>query len=180
MKKTKTLGFGFNPAESKHHFLWERQTDKNRIVMFERFEWQKSGNQTIDHRFDKLKVIVDIEKWHSISSHIGEHFNDRLEQESKTKGSWRKNQIPLQVLFGKELILLLWAIEDLDPGQIYMALKNWLGLRPEERWWLFTMTNAATGGVDDRRGWRKAIKYALAENPIHEVKQQRRLLDLLQ
>jgi hypothetical protein len=179
MSKVKTLGFGFNPVDAEHHFLWERQTDKKRVLMYERFKWQDTDDQMVDHRFDKLKVIVDIEKWYSISSQVSDHFNDRLQAESKNKGNWRKNQTPLQVLLGKELTLLLWGIEDLDPGQIYMALKNWLGLRPEERWWLFTMTNAATGGVDDRRGWRKAIKYALAENPINEVKQQRKLIDLL-
>lgn len=34
------------------------------------------------------------------------------------------------------------------------------------------MTNAATGGVDDKRGWRKALRYALTENPIEEARQQ--------
>jgi hypothetical protein len=33
------------------------------------------------------------------------------------------------------------------------------------------MTNAATGNVDDRRGWRKALRYALCENPIDEQRQ---------
>ena len=40
------------------------------------------------------------------------------------------------------LTLLAWAIEDADPALIPTAIKNWLGLAPEERWWLFTMTNA--------------------------------------
>ena len=31
------------------------------------------------------------------------------------------------------------------------------------------MTNAATGGAYDRNGWRRAIKYALSENPIEET-----------
>ena len=40
---------------------------------------------------------------------------------------------------------------------------------PEERWWLYTQTAAATGhGINDRgRGWRKAVRYALTENPVH-------------
>ena len=33
-----------------------------------------------------------------------------------------------------------------------LTLKNWLGLAPEERWWLFTMTNAATGHAIAGRG----------------------------
>ncbi len=51
---------------------------------------------------------------------------------------------------------------------LHVAIKNWLGLKPEERWWLFTMTNAATGHAISGRnkGWRKAVRYALTENPI--------------
>ena len=59
------------------------------------------------------------------------------------------------------------------------AIKNWLGLSPEERWWLFTMTNAATGGLKDKRGWRKAVRYALTENPVEETNRQMDLFDLL-
>ena len=48
------------------------------------------------------------------------------------------------------------------------ALKNWRGLAPEERWRLFTMTNAATGHALHGRGkgWRKAVRFALTENPV--------------
>ena len=47
-------------------------------------------------------------------------------------------------------------------------MHNWLGLVPEERWWLYTMTNAATGhAVNGRnKGWRKAVRFALTENPV--------------
>src|SRR5690606_4423509 len=39
---------------------------------------------------------------------------------------------------------------------------------PEERWWLFTMTNAATGHAITGRGkgWRRAVRFALTENPV--------------
>lgn len=65
-------------------------------------------------------------------------------------------------------MVLAWAIEDADPGTIPLAVENWLGLRPEERWWLFTMTNAATGHAirDRNKGWRKALRFALTENPV--------------
>ena len=71
-------------------------------------------------------------------------------------------------LLGKELTLLGWAVEDADPALIPTAIKNWLGLAAEERWWLFTMTNAATGHVvrGKNRGWRKAVRFALTENPV--------------
>jgi len=57
---------------------------------------------------------------------------------------------------------------DADPALIPTAIRNWLGLTPEERWWLFTMTNAATGHAIAGRdkGWRKAVRFALTENPL--------------
>jgi len=72
---------------------------------------------------------------------------------------------------GKELVLLAWAIEDADPGLIAQALANWLGLYPEERWWLYTQTAAASGhGITGRNvGWRKAVRYALTENPVTDI-----------
>jgi hypothetical protein len=42
---------------------------------------------------------------------------------------------------------------------------------PEERWWLYTMTNAATGNISDRKSWRTALRYALCETPVVERKQ---------
>ena len=71
----------------------------------------------------------------------------------------------MERLFGKEMMVLLWSIEDSDPSVISTAIRNWKGLLPEERWWLYTMTNAATGGLKDKKGWRKALRFALCENP---------------
>lgn len=52
---------------------------------------------------------------------------------------------------GKELVLLAWAIEDADPALIPTAIANWNGLVPEERWWLYTQTAAATGHAQRSR-----------------------------
>ena len=47
------------------------------------------------------------------------------------------------------------------------AVRNWIGLRPEERWWLYTITAAATGRPEHADiGWRKALRFALTENPL--------------
>jgi hypothetical protein len=82
--------------------------------------------------------------------------------------SGRRVKFPWPVSAGKNLCFWAWAIEDADPAKIPKAIRNWRGLAPEERWWLFTMTNAATGhAVTGRnRGWRKAVRYALTENPV--------------
>ncbi|MDP2268269.1 MAG: DUF3780 domain-containing protein, partial [Deltaproteobacteria bacterium] len=67
--------------------------------------------------------------------------------------------------------LLAWAVEDMDESLIANVIANWIGLEPEERWWLYTTVNAtftrAELGKD--RGWRKAIRIAFSENPVPEI-----------
>ena len=49
-----------------------------------------------------------------------------------------------------------------QPEEIAVAIRNWLGLKPEERWWLYTMTAAATGLAHQvGMGWRGALRQAL-------------------
>ena len=79
--------------------------------------------------------------------------------------------MPVEKLYGKEMMVLLWGIENNDPSGIPTAIRNWMGLQPEERWWLYTMTNASTGGINDKKGWRTALRYALCENPVEEPAQ---------
>mgnify|MGYP000945572532 CR=1 FL=1 len=41
------------------------------------------------------------------------------------------------------------------------------------------MTNAVTGNAYDKRGWRKAVRYALTENPIDDANKQGNIMELL-
>ncbi|MDD2401875.1 MAG: DUF3780 domain-containing protein [Clostridia bacterium] len=178
--KKSYYGFGFNPLESQHHFLVViPRSTKNDVVIYERFQWQEGEEeQSIDIRNDRAKVQLSKNKWKQIENSLRVEFNERLKKDNILVGKWRLGCIPVQRLLGKEMVLLAWAIEDSDPSVIDTAIKNWKGLSPEERWWLFTMTNAATGYISDKRGWRKAIRYALTENPIEEVNRQLNLFDL--
>ena len=79
----------------------------------------------------------------------------------------------------RKLMVLLWAVEENAPSGISTALRNWLELLPEERWWLYTITNAASGGMKDvGHGWRAALRYALCENPVDD--RQYHQLELMQ
>jgi hypothetical protein len=83
---------------------------------------------------------------------------------------WKTGPNPVARLLGKELVLLAWAIENADPALAGVAVENWRGLAPEERWWLYTMTAAQTGHHSKHQiGWRKAVRYALTENPTAPV-----------
>ncbi|CDF59193.1 DUF3780 domain-containing protein [Thermobrachium celere] len=174
-----TIGFGFNPEESEHHFLVIIPRSPNaKVVVYERFAWQHDKDtQVLDIKRDIPKVELSKHKWKMIEDTLRTEFNERLKKDKLPVGKWQIGQTPVHRLFGKELVLLAWAIEDCDPSVIPTAIKNWLGLSKEERWWLFTMTNAATGHANDKRGWRKAIRYALTENPVEEAVKQLNLLD---
>lgn len=65
-------------------------------------------------------------------------------------------------LIGKEIACFLWMAEDLQPDNeqaIHACQVMCWNLQPEERWWLYTMTNADSGWQQDHdRGWRKALR----------------------
>lgn len=180
MAKEQALGFGYIPEETKHHFLVRIPRSKSKeVVIYERFEWDNSEVQGSGIEEKNLKVVIKREKWDAVKSVIEKEFNRRLNATNIIVGKFKIGDIPVERLLGKELILLLWSIEDSDPKLINTAVKNWLGLSQEERWWLFTMTNAVTGNAYDKRGWRKAIRYALTENPVDEQAVQGNIAEYL-
>lgn len=172
--EVKALGFGFLPHESEHHFLVTIPAASDEPVMIsEHMAWDESEERRSLHfslgkHESNLRVLLARGKWEEIAGPVRAEFNRRLKEQGLNSGHWDREQIPVGRLLGKELVLLAWAIEDADPALIPTAIKNWRGLAPEERWWLFTMTNAATGHATAgrNRGWRKAVRYALTENPI--------------
>jgi hypothetical protein len=182
MSKRKTaFGFGYIPEQSQFHFLVAIPKSKDeKVVIYERYLWQDGvDNQVIDEKVDKPKAQITKYKWKEIEETLKKEFNERLKKSDTNIGKWKIGNIPVERLLGKEMLLLVWAIEDSDPTVIPTAIRNWLGLSPEERWWLFTMTNASTGGLNDKRGWRKAIRFALTENPVEEKNHQQDLFDFL-
>jgi hypothetical protein len=195
MSKTKeNIGFGFDPNESKHHFLVIISKNANaKVLIYERFEWGNpdeleklngefslfdAPEQKIDQRFDRLKCELSRTKWREIEGTLRAEFNQRLKESGQKAGNWKQGQNAIQRLLGKEMTLLCWAIEDCDIRVIPTAIKNWQGLKPEERWWLYTMTNASTGDSNTKYGWRTAVRYALTENPVTDKFQQRSIFDI--
>ena len=175
MAKKKALGFGFIPEETKHHFLVVIPTKKNEPVkIYERFSWDDGELQKTDVNYENLKARISLEKWKQIEKILTNEFNNRLKEMNIVVGRFKRGQTPVERLLGKEMVLLVWAIENEMTNKIPLAIKNWMGLSPEERWWLFTMANAVTGHADDNgRGWRVAIRYALCDNPVDETRDKR-------
>ena len=166
--KPHTFGFGVDPTVDPNHYYVLISADKSvPVQIYERYGWTEDGEQQLD-RADVLRLELSKHKWDLVSRDLMAEFNARLKKEKKKQGRFSNGGTPVAKLFGKELMVLLWAIEDCDPSRIPTAVRNWKGLMPEERWWLYTMTNASTGHMKDKRGWRVALRYALCENPVEE------------
>lgn len=172
-KKIPSVGFGFQPSVTGHHFMVTIGSKSDpRVYLSEHFHFDDAEERrkvhfALGHDDDKLRCILSQTQWQAIAEVTQAEFNDRLKSLHQKSARWLKSQTLVSRLLGKELVLLAWAIEDADPQLIPTAITNWRGLSPEERWWLFTMTNAATGHAvkGKRRGWRKAVRFALTENP---------------
>lgn len=181
-EKREVLGFGFSPEDNLHHFIVCIPTKNDASVMiYERFDWQKNAVKQNLNELDgrtKAKAQLSKHKWKMLEDALKTEFNTRLKKRKESVGKFSNGQVVLNETFGKELLVLVWSIEDCDPSVVHTAIRNWLGLAPEERWWLYTMTNAATGNIYDRSGWRKALRYALTENPVEECR-QRTIFDIM-
>jgi hypothetical protein len=168
-------GFGFSPDDGEAHFLVfipESNGATSEVFIREQLAWTPDlmAVMAMDKAVraeGELRAVLQRGKWDAISGVVRAEFNARLKVQKRLPGRWRPQFNVLRRDFGKELALLAWAIEDADPALTNTALSNWLGLTPEERWWLYTMTAAATGHFRDgrNRGWRKAVRFALTENP---------------
>jgi hypothetical protein len=159
----RTLGFGVPATLDPHHYQVQIPRGSKQPVLIS----ESLGVQA--EREDKAvidRVCLERGRWSAIANEVKRAFNQRLKQQKLAPGQWKVGENPVDRLLGKELCVLAWAIEEVDSGQIGLAVRNWLALRPEERWWLFGMTAMATGGLQDRgKGWRRALRYALADLP---------------
>jgi hypothetical protein len=169
----KIIGFGFDPIESEHHYAVYFKAGNKEVVIFELTEYNEKLNyDVLAYKITSVaspaRCILPILKWDRIKDDLRAEFNKRLKSLKLPSGQWKQGFNLLHRTLGKELLVLAWAIEDADPGTINLAIQNWLGLKPEERWWLFTITNAATGHAitGKGKGWRQALRFALTENPV--------------
>ncbi len=167
-----TEGFGCPKGIDPHHVAVQIPIGRNDPVQIvERFGIRGGSNGLPD---EVVRVELARPKWTAIADHVKRVFNERLKEKGLATSKWTPGENKLERLLGKELCVLAWAIEAADEAVVPVALKNWSGLKPEERWWLFTMTAAATGEAGDKAvGWRKALRFALTENPVRDAEDSR-------
>ena len=125
---------------------------------------------------DEDRAILTRPVWAGIADIARREFNDRLKTAKVTTGRWHSGTNLVDRLLGKELCVLAWAAETANDDQLPVICSKWAALRPEERWWLFTMTVAEAGLPEDtQRGWRRALFFALSdgEKPAEGRKRRR-------
>lgn len=153
-----TLGFGVPATSDPHHFkVVIPKSSTGKVIISEHLGLQSAAQESavID------RVVLDRPRWTAIRAEVQRAFNARLSAHGLKPGAWKVGDNPVDRLLGKELCVLAWAVEQMDTAKIPVAVRNWLALRPEERWWLFGMTAISTGGVMDAgKGWRAAAAVA--------------------
>ena len=164
-----TLGFGVPATSDPHHFkVIIPRSNTGRVQISEYLGLQATSNETavID------RVLLDRARWTAIRKEAQRTFNVRLKAHDLGTSAWKVGENPVDRLLGKELCVLAWAVEYMEMEKMPVAVRNWLALRPEERWWLFGMTAISTGAIGDGdRGWRLALRYALGDVAQSELLQ---------
>jgi hypothetical protein len=166
-----TQGYGVPLTIAPHHFVVViPRGSRQPVQIIEDLGMHAEGDapELLD------RAVLSREAWAEIANPVKRMFNERLKAHDLLPGLWKVGENRVDRLLGKELCVLAWAIEDLELEKIGTALRNWLSLRPEERWWLFGMTATTVGGLNDRgRGWRMALRYALGDTPQPTIRKPR-------
>ncbi len=124
---------------------------------------------------DEERAILSRAVWSGIADIARREFNDRLKVAKVSTGRWHTGTNLVDRLLGKELCVLAWAAETANDDQLPVICSKWAALRPEERWWLFSMTVAEAGLPDDtQRGWRRALFLALSDGEKQPEGRKRR------
>ncbi len=167
-----TLGFGVPATSDPHHFKVNIPRSTFGMVQISEY----LGLQASSDEFAVIdRVLLERPRWTAIRGEVQRAFNARLKAHDLKTSAWKVGDNPVDRLLGKELCVLAWAVENMDMEKIPVAVRNWLALRPEERWWLFGMTAMSTGGTyDSDKGWRLALRHALGDVAQSELLTHRR------
>lgn len=162
--RRETFGFGVPNEVDPHHMTVSIPRGRTEPVLVTEHFGLRADVQGLPDAVERVELTRD--RWTAISEDVRRVLNERLKAKGLKTSHWQVGENKVERLLGKELCVLAWAIERADLEKVPVAVKNWTGLKPEERWWLYTMTAAATGGLRDGSiGWRQALRFALTENP---------------
>lgn len=171
-EKSKTIDFGAPDEQyGAHVFRVEIPASKADEVHIVEDYGYRGGEKGIP--YEEERAVLPRSIWSAIAEAARKDFNERLKAQKVTTGRWKTGKNLLDRLLGKELCVLAWAAERAKPDELSVICSKWAALRPEERWWLFSMTVAEAGLPEDsERGWRKALYFALSD--VNKEQQHRK------
>lgn len=156
-----TLGFGVPVTTDPHHFIVHIPRAKSAPISVS--EHLGMTTKSSEHVIER--VLLERTRWKTVKETIKHVFNARLREHNLAICEWKVGDNPVDRLLGKELCTLLWAVERMSHENMGDALRYWVSLRPEERWWLFGVTAMTAGKVGDTdKGWRMALRYAMGDS----------------
>jgi hypothetical protein len=173
IEKVQFVDFGVPESFGTHVFRIEipaARTEPVRLIEDYGYRGLEGGIPRYEER-----VILPRTVWSGIAESARHEFNNRLKAVRIPAGRWHAGTNLVERLLGKELCVLAWAAETANADQIPIICSKWAALRPEERWWLFSMTVAEAGLQEDtQRGWRRALFHAFSEGEQPPVHRKRR------
>lgn len=171
-ERADTVDFGAPAAFGAHVFRVEIPAGRTgRVLIVEDYGYR--GSEGGIPR-DEERVVLERRVWSKIADVASREFNARLKAAKLKTGRWHTGTNLVERLLGRELCVLAWAAEKATDEEIAVIGSKWAALRPEERWWLFTVTVAEAGLPDDfERGWRRALHLALADGGAPKPNERR-------
>lgn len=184
-RNTPIKGFGLSleQDQQEHHFLVVVPKERTLPVSIsQHMNWWESevlrvvspGNLAYSlelRRADSVRALLSHDQWLAIANDVQETFNACLKHAKKRTARFKREGTLLSWQFGRELAILAWGIQQADPSLIPIALRNWRGLLPVERRWLYSRVAAHPQALTWRgegRAWRKALQFLLTENPTSD------------
>lgn len=169
------VGFGASAEYGAHVFKAAIPAGRaGDVVLTENYGYLAGVEGTPE---SETRAVLPRAKWGKLADAARKDFNARLRARKVPPSAWKPQDNLLDRMLGKELCVLMWAAEHAGEEQLEAICRQWAALRPEERWWLYAMT-AAQGGLaeDGKRGWRRALFYALSDIDAVEPRRTRHAL----
>lgn len=160
------IDFGAPAASGSHRFRLDiPQASRAAVSLYEDFGF--AGDERCPEGA-QLRAQVKRACWSAVSALVMHEFNERLLARKQASGRWRTGGVWLERMLGRELCVLLWALEHASSGTEALHMANaWQGFRPEERLWLFGRTaRSAPLAVHQRSSWRRALALMMGEEEV--------------
>lgn len=160
---TATPGHFNAPSSDRPHMLVSVPSSKKDLVNF----YEVRENR--DFHFTRtLRGQLTHKQWAAVARTAEFTFNEQLRDAGERPGRFVKTgdtRLSINNL-GKELMVLVWAVEDANEEEVDIIRVSWQRLHRIERWWLFNQTVALNGDARGRgKGWRAALRLMLAATP---------------